>query len=122
MRLTGRNLEALRSGIAEQERKRIEDERTAENIASLMARNYIHDDEIAILRAGVVMAGDVLVATDDGHTFWVAGVVRRIERTTEEGKKPAGDWWLTVDRANGGSYGRALKDTDPVLIRQADRD
>lgn len=115
-----KNIEALRIGIAEQERKRIQDEESERIMQKLFARHHVPADEIKLVPVIALLEGDRLVATDDGASFWVCGKVRRIDRFTEEGQRPAGDWWVTVDRheaaLGGASYGHAYDNDSNVLI------
>lgn len=114
-----KNIEALRIGIAEQERKLARDEAAEQNLQRLFARHYVPVDDTKFVPAVALLEGDMFLASDDGIRFWVCGTVRRIDRFTEEGNRPAGDWWVTVDQskaAGGSSYGHAYRNADKALI------
>jgi len=115
-----KNIEALRIGIAEQEAKRLRDEAADSNIQKLFARHYVPTEDSQWVPMIALLPGDMLLASDDGVRLWVCGTVRRIDRFTEEGKRPAGDWWVTVDRskaAGGSSYGHAYRNQERALIQ-----
>lgn len=114
-----KNIEALRIGIAEQERKRLDREHIDAYMERLYKRTRVEADNVLFVPVIALLAGDRLVATDNGTDFRVSGIVRRIDRATEEGGKPAGDWWVTVDYAeseSGSSYGHAFKSDQRVLV------
>lgn len=113
-----KNIEALRIGIAEQERKRLDTERIDALLERLRKRIRVEGNIITV-PAIALLEGDQLVASDDGTSFYVAGTVLRVARTTEEGKTPARDWWVSVrctEAANGSTYGTALSSDQRVLV------
>lgn len=113
-----RDVDALRAGIRQQERDDMLTEQSREHISKVLDREYPDVKLLKLIPASALLAGDKLIATDNGTSFYVAGIVRRIERTTEEGKRPAGDFWVSVDepQSNTGSYGSAFHRCDTVLI------
>lgn len=110
MRMRQDDIDALRIGIAAQERDRLLAERSKDSIERVMRRQ--HPDDVATIPAHKLMNGDVLCASDNGYSFY------RWAKITQVGSTARGDLWIEYKIYDGGSGGHAMKRGQAVLVEK----
>lgn len=118
MRMRQRDIDALRIGIAKQEREAVLEEQSKISFDRIMARERV--TEVELRRAADIRAGDRVLAIDSPpRGYYVYATVRsNTKSVTDEGERCSLDRWIALDHAEGGSGGSAVLDDDVILIER----
>lgn len=110
MKLRDQDLDALRRGIAKQERERLTREDTQRRCEHIADREYVQTPELRPARD--LRVGDRLLASDSGQDFYVSATVTYVGARTPDGKPTARDMWVEASDHSG----RALSNDGLVLL------
>lgn len=111
--LSNEDLAALRIGIAEQERQRLDRERIREDFARRLNREPVDDARVVLARE--LDAGDTLLDCEWGRNFYTYARVTGVD-PSREGMRDGDVWVEFEDIEHGSAGGTTLKRHAPVLI------
>lgn len=108
MKISERDLEALRSGIREQERADIIREETRRTMERTMARKSVRNPRLR--PAWNVGEGSIIASCDGGNFFYAWA------RVLDATRKDDGNIWLNYELFAGGTGGSTFRPSDVILL------